>query len=1617
MLNYNKAKYQLLKELKKNKVLLLQDKKSNQKTIVKLSNNLNDEFKHLSLLSTVNNTPKVIERDSGVLYLEYIDHAISIREFVESNQKIELDQFYTIAIAVLKILEKIHSLGIIHKDINSDNILYNPKTQEAFIIDFESSSLIKTSIDINSSIEDIEANIHFISPEQTGRVNRAVDFRSDLYSIGVLFYYLTTRRVPFEADDMIGIIHQHISKVPISPTTINTNIPPILSSLILKLLNKEPEDRYQSIFGVIEDINSIKDAQTDFQLALKDFNTKLLIKHTHYGRQKIIKDLQNIFKSTINQENRLVTIGGFSGTGKSSVVYELHKILSENFGFYGESKFEQLNSPIPYYGLMSILNDYFRGILKLDKEEIKKTKNKLLAILGDESYLLTSKIKSLELLLGKQESMESSSHIEEEAKFKRSFLQLIKFISASGKPLLFFIDDLQWADSGTIDFIQLIVSDKTIKNILIINAYRDNEVDNNHIYMQMLSRLKKSTPIDEFIIENLKIEDIKELVTDTFYRDDEELISFIYEMSRGNPFFINQMIELFNNQKLFIFNSVLKRFDYDLDVLLNIGLSTDSLDIATKNIEMLDANSIEILKLASAIGNKFTLDILTTISKNGDIEESLAKAREKYFLIKIGEIYKFSHDRIQQAMYSLIDKNDRVIIHKNIAIELEKNRDSIQFFTNIDLEIASHYNKALEILNTEQKIAVSILNLKVAKDIKKALAYAEAIKYLDAGLKVLNKENKELHWEYLFLKMETLYNAFKIDEMYSVIPTLETLVDSDEKLADLTNYVMKYHYLLNNHTEALKSGVKTIEKLGIKIPLKASKLNVAKEFLTFKYYMGRKDYKTIVDLPAMSDKRKLLISKVLFDLSPISFMVSSDLFGTYSLILANISLKYGNSKYSPIGYMLVSLMIGGGFKQFTTAYEFGEIAIKVSEKYPDLDCYSRVNFLFGCFLIHGIKPYKEYLPYKELSNKGFIVVGNSLFKNYNDFFTRVQNILFNNDSLTQIKKENLDIFDLYNNSQEMDLIKFQSYIVSFIGKLQGESPSSLKENYDYDEMEYNHYLEEQHNTSIKSMAYTFKALEWYLFDDYDKAFVFIKKGLRNIDDQLGLMVDHLFRLLYNLIVLEIKDVSLFERGVYSLNKFLLKRYADNAPFNFNLYYYLFLGQEFAKKDKFKSANKYFKLALASAFEGGSLLHIAFTYELIGKFWIQIDEISSKTYLLSAYKYYNKYKAFKKADDLAEKYSLQIEPKDKTQILTTGRFHQNIDFETALKATRVLSQEIKIETILQRMSQIIVENIGADRGFILLKKNKELFIISAIDNDKVNTNQNINVQEEITICKAIINYVLTTSEQVVVEDAFVDKKYINKEFLKYHKTRSILAMPMIKNKEIKGILYCENTLMNSAFSKNTVDLVSIVLSQLMVSLDNAFIYEHMEKLVEDRTQELANVIHDLEESQDALRELASIDPLTKLYNRRYFSDISSSILDLAKRNKTDTSIIMLDIDHFKHVNDTYGHQVGDEALRELSFILQEQSRRSDIICRWGGEEFVILLANTNGNGAFTISEKIRTVVEDLRIELEANQELKFTISLGVSQVHETDVNIEASINRADKALYEAKQGGRNKVCRN
>lgn len=1434
---YNEEKYKLLSEIVKDKIYLLEEKTSNKKIITKKSTNHLVEYKSLKLCSDIPQTSSLVDYKDNVLYIDYIENSQTLQQLIDEKQYIQIDEFYPLAFKIIDVLSKIHDVGIIHKDLSTSNILYVKNETQVYIIDFDASSSIKEKVDVNQSLEHLKAHCHFVSPEQTGRINRNVDFRSDFYSLGAVFYNLLTGKPPFTSGDLIGVIHQHISKRPCRLDEIDNNIPAILSNIILKLLNKEPEERYQTLTGLKHDLQRAQSEAIDFRLGLLDRDNQLFIKHSHYGRDELIANLRDIFHQTIEGRNKLITIAGYSGTGKTSVIYELHKTLNISFGFYAESKFDQFSSSAPYHGFVKVLDDYFAHLLN-DKNVAEQIRVEILSALGEEAFMLSSKIDHLEQLIGKQQEIIGFSPREEEIKFNKNFISLLKIITCAGQPIIFFIDDLQWADIGTISLIELVNSCDDINNLLIINAYRDNEVDALHSYARMLAKINNNTDYHPFTIGNLSKSSVCELINDVVHNNDKELVDFVYDISNGNAFIINQIIDLFNYERLIHFNNESMVFEYDIDHIKQIGLSKNIVDIATRNIKILNTDVINILKIASAIGNRFTAPLLSLVTNIDckELEDKLEQALEKNFLYLISGQYKFSHDRIQQAFYSLNNDDDTVELHKNIAITLDNNRLDISIFSSIDLEVVNHLNIINQTLNDNLRNRAVELNYIVAKNVKESLAYEESIKYLDYGLAILDKSNRDLYWNFLFLKLEVYFFSAKLQEMDELIGDLEDLANTDEKSVFLAKYVVNRGFMMGSHFEAIEYGVTTLRKIGVNIPHQANKLTVLKEFIKFKYSLRGKKYNDILNLPENKNTRMLLVTGLIYDLLNPSYMVNNDLYNSYALIASTIAVKYGNSKYSAYCYSTLSLLFGGVYKQFDIAEEIGSVAVKLGEKFYELDSTSRANFIYGDFVLHGTKPFEEYIKYKNYSNKGFIQGGNVLYRNYNEFFTVGQQTIFSPYSLDKIYRQCLDVHALYQSSNEKALIDFQTYILTFISRIRDDNIQPIIEQFGFDEVEYSKNMDSEVNLVLSSVYYTYRAIELYLFGHFDEAFDYINKASPRVIAQQGLLTDPIFRFFYCLCFLEKKVHTHKQKIEYFINKQLLKRYAKFSPQNFSGYYYLVLAQEAFKNKNARKAFGYFDKALRETINHGNAFHKALAHELFGIFCLTEDQKSAQESLTSAYKFYVEFKAHAKAEDIKTSFILN-NTEDYHPINKSAPAGSDLDFEVIMKAAQTISEEVKVDDILNKMSVIILENLGASRGFIILQKGSKKVIYASINDNERQVCLDMDVADEPLISSQIIDSVSSSKEVFMTENASKDPALINDKYVQHHQPKSILAVPMVRNNELKGVLYCENNLISGAFTQKTIDITFIILSQLIISLDNAFAYENLESIVDERTQDL------------------------------------------------------------------------------------------------------------------------------------------------------------------------------------
>ena len=1459
----NENKYKIINIINEDNFYLVQNN-NNEKFYVKQTNKY--EQKLFNILKDSQYISNIIYNENDLSFFEY-KNAYTIYELINKKKINSLEIFYKLALKLILALETIHEKNIIHKNLNYNNILYNIKEDTLTIIDLSMASKVKNNVDVNYTFSDFKGLLQFISPEQTGRVNRKVDFISDFYTLGILFYYILLKKLPFDSDDISTIIHQHISKNPPLLNNIDNDVPENLTLLILKLLNKEPEKRYKSLYGIKYDLLELQNKK-DFIIAKKDFNKKLVLKHNNYGRRDIISELEYQYIEAINKKIYFTVISGDAGIGKSTLVHELHIALSKYEGFYGEYIFEQFKLSVPYLGFTKILNDYFSYIFKQDKKVLEHLKYRIINSLKDEAVILTSVIPNLEILIGKQNKIKSLNIKEEELRFYRVIINLLQIISNHEESIIFFIDNLQWADIGTIQLIKNILLEKNLNNIFLINAYRHKDINKTHEYSKLLNILKDKIKINFIKLKPLDENDIRFLVHDTIYKDDQILSKFLCTKSKGNPFYINQLIELFNNKNLFIFDNKKDEFIYDINKLNDIGLSDDIVKIIMHNISAISTELLELLKTLSVLGNSFNSKIIMLLYTNKNIDNLLIEALEKNYLMKYDNIYKFSHDKIQESFYSLLNKTKMQKIHYKIANILVHNRELFKYYSNINLEISMHYYYAIELLNQEEKNIIISLNLNIAIELKKSSSYYDAIKYLDIALSILDKNDKNLYWDYLFEKLQILYILQNNEQINIIVDLLEDIVNSDEKHVALSKY------MFTNNEYAIHYSIDLLNKFNINIDIESKDYIIYLQFLNIKYNIEKNNFNKILSLKKMKNKKMILVSEVIYNTLLSSYIINKNLLFLLAFKLVNISLKYGNNEYSAFAFSLCALYYSSQENNYIKAEELIKISLKLNKKYYNSKCNLAISFIIN----NNLKHYSENLNISSFNktelNRKLDLSGQVNFRNYNEVLNITKELFFSNKNLNKIEIDLINTYDLFKQSQNTNLTKFQAFIISFVSKLKNYNKEELKQKYNFHNEKYNIFINRINDILIKNTSFLIKAIESFVFEDYDNANLYINAAIKNIDSQVGNFNEILCRFFYNLIIINKKTNTRSENKQYKNNMICLKKYAIQMPNNFSLFVNILKGYEHYKNNNLLKSENYFILALKNAKQLNSIFFEALINELIGKIWLSKNKKLSNNYLYNSHVLYNEFNAYNKASSLLFRYEISLGENKTLNIVDKNQYNSNdLNLNSILNASQCLSKELKTKEILKSIMLIIVKNVGATKCYIILNKDNKQIIYASLNNDKLDCLTEIEVTKQREISQHVINYINLTNKNLIVDEAYTQSDYDKDIYIKNNKIKSILAMPIIKNNRQKGILYCENNLISGTFSHDLTQTISILLSQLIISLDNSFVYENLENLVQFRTLEL-NKIN--EQTKDSItyasiiqKSLIPSKTLLKPYFKDYF----------------------------------------------------------------------------------------------------------------------------------------------------
>ncbi|HIK08582.1 MAG TPA: AAA family ATPase [Trichormus sp. M33_DOE_039] len=1467
-------------------------------------------------------------RNGFAIILENFD-GISLNNIIQDTN-ISLLNFLNIATQITQALGELHQNHIIHKDIKPQNIIVNKDTQKIKIIDFSISSLLLQEKPQLSNPDLLEGTLAYMSPEQTGRMNRSVDYRTDFYSLGITFYEMLTGKLPFNVTDPMELVHCHIARQPVPVNQLVPEIPPIISAIIMKLLSKTAEERYQNAFGIKADLEKcLNQLEQDgyisnFDIAQYDQSSQLQIPEKLYGREAEVEILMTAF-ARINQGNKeFILVAGYSGIGKSALVHEIHKPIIKNRGYFISGKFEQFQRNIPYASLIQAFQGLIQQLLAESELQLADWKEKILEALVPNAQIIIDVIPELELIIGKQPEVTQLASAEAQNRFNLLFQKFINVFAQKEHPLVLFLDDLQWSDLASLKLIQLLATDSDLQYLLIIGSYRDNEVDASHSLMLTLQEIAKtSVNIQTINCKPLKITDVCQLIHETLkceLENTKDLATLIYKKTAGNPFFINQLLKFIYQEHLIKFDFITGRWQWEIQHIQSLGITDNVVELMIGKIQKLKDSTQNILKLAACIGNRFNLNMLACVHEKSQNESALElwEALQAGLIVPLSESYKlpqvledvdvfiidykFLHDRVQQAAYALIPDEHKQAIHLNIGRVLLSNIDENLLEEKI-FDIVNQLNIATELITSlEERYQLARLNLMAGCKAKDSTAYESAVKFFNQGLSLLADDCWQNHYQLtLSLYVETIEAEYLNTNFERAEPLFTNVINNSKNLLDtLRVYEKKIQFYVaqNKMREALDLDLQVLTMLEVSLS-QTPPVDLSIEELA--------------NLPVMTDTHKLAAMRILMTAMPPAYLADPALLPLIAFTMVDLCVQYGNSSFAAYAYGFYGLILCGPLKDIESGYRFGKLSLQILEQFNAKEIKSKVYALFNIFVRH----WKEHIqttvePLKEGVESG-LETGDIEYVGYNGMLACWHPFLAGEklDIVEQILEQYIKLsHKIQQEHFTFCLLILKQMVVELI---QGV------ENKNYLEGEnFNQSIMQRMAGNITAIFYAYlsKSILSYLFRDYVES---IKNAQLAQEYEVAVggtvyLVEYKFY--YSLALLAVALDTNSQANInseYNLkavieqvesNQQQLKTWAEHAPINHQHKYELVAAETARLLGQTLAAMEYYDCAIRGANNSGYIHEEALAYERAAEFYLSLgrNEFAS-LYMTKAHYGYRHWGASAKVKDLELQYSeLIAKVSTKHQVgftsnnitASTGSAKASeLDLITVIKASQALSEVILLDNLLEKLMTIVIENAGAQTGILILEKEGRLFIEAkaCVDQDDVTVGQSTPVRDNQQLPLSVINYVARTKKDVVLADAGIEGGFAIDPYIVSHRIKSLMCTSIVNQGKLIGLLYLENNLTVGVFTPHRIQILKILSSQAAISIENAQFYANLEEKIQERTRELNENNIRLKQT---LRELKVTQ--TQLIQTEKMSSLGQMVAGIAHEINNPVSFIHGNLGH-------------------------------------------------------------------------------------------------------------------------
>lgn len=1412
-----------------------------------------------------------------------------------------LPVFLRAAIQLAKIVGEIHQKYVIHKDIKPSNIILNMDKQIMKLGDFSISSFARERQEMLDPLL-LEGTLSYMSPEQTGRMNRIIDYRTDYYSLGVTFYEMLTGRLPFQSDDPVELIHCHFAVTPTPPDKLRASIPKPLSDLVMKLLSKDAEDRYQSAYGIIHDLEQLLmlsytgEEIQDFTIGLYDMTDMFQIPQGLYGRSKEIAKLLYMYGQAVQGSLEAVWVTGESGYGKTFLIAETMKTIRKNNGWFLAGRFEPNKQHISYHAIARALRELVRQLMTEKDQQLDTYRELVLKVLGTSGKVLTDLVPDLELLIGRQPLAKQLPPQETQNRLHFLLQQVIMIFCEKDRPIVLFLDDLQWADAASLQFLEMLLNDSQMKYFLFIGASR-GEYDGNGssaMQVQLLDKLPSRLVEERICLKSLDIQDVQQLIAESLKTEQDHvttLAQLVLQKTEGNPFFVKQFLASLYEQELLIFNYELNRWQWEIAEIQKLRITDNLMFLLANKLERMPARTQHMMRMASCLGVSFDLEALGIVLQMPFVEtlQELEVSIQTGLLIPVGTDYKyfdeangettardirfmFVHDSIQEAIYGSISEEKLPDMHVSIAqmlIEkLEEDKIELRLF-----EVVNHLNMGSDlVLEHQALIQLLKFNVAAARKAKSSNAYRSSLQYYDKALQVMGRiqriDMKELSYTIRLEKSEVLYLSGQASEAEASYEQLLQEAESANQKLELYNLQVVLYTNVGQQYQSVKVGLKALAEHGIRIPESPTSLNIFMAYVDVKRKIGRRDSHQLYDMPIMEDAYRTKLMNLMMSVAISAYFVNPNLYVLFMLNMTKLALKFGNSPLMAYVYGSYGLILGSGFGNYRLGYQYGQLGNRMNETFQSHEFRSKSYFSFGLFVTPWVKPFELCLELLKDSFRSGIEDGDLVFAGYAlTYQVLVKD--FQGVALSEVQEDLAKHYRILEQTNHHDTLLMMEMLRMVLENLEGKTMNPLLLGEGEEEEEQFVSKLKVHSNQVIIHVYTVKKMMLYfLFGQYDKAVQMGKAAEPRQSASFGLfhIPENYFYFVLSIAAVY-KDASISEQQGYAklVKKMLRKidKWAAQCPENF-LHLSLLMHAEWDRVTGHTGrAELGYDNAIQQAREQGFIQHEAMACELAGGHYVQLRrEKIAKTYLVDAYFGYLSWGAKAKAEDLLQRYPGNLTRVQESSDWTTTKISdyslQALDFMTIMNTSRSLSSEVNLDQLIKQLMEIVTYASGAERSILILKDKESLFVeaemLTSEGKDSC-TVGSVLIETRDNLPQTVIQYVARMKEGVVLDDAEKTGFFMNDPYIRQTESKSIFCEPILHQGNLVGVFYLENNLIRNAFTSDRLDVIKLLSAQAAISIENARLYNDLESKVKERTNELilmetsrrdllSNISHDL-----------------------------------------------------------------------------------------------------------------------------------------------------------------------------